>query len=69
MLKTNRDQLYYCKAATKSAAVFLFLLTGTKHDRGTLNVAFFREETLPNQKQKLLSKAALTRALTQAVPL
>lgn len=69
MLKRNRGQLYYCKAATKSAAIFLFLLTSTKHDRGTLNVAFFREETLPKQKQNLLSKTALTRALTQAMSL
>lgn len=41
--KKKRDQLYYCKISTKPEAVFLFLLTGTKQDRGILNVPFFSE--------------------------
>lgn len=66
MLKRNRDQLYYCKASTKSAAIFLFLLTHTKHDRGILNVAFLREETLSSRS---FSAKQLSRALIQAVSL
>lgn len=39
--RKKSNQFYYCEISIKAEVVFLFLLTGTKQDRGIINGAFF----------------------------